>query len=516
MRYPARPNPNKQKTSVSTTLPVPILGLNAKDDIANMGPQYARSMVNIFPDSSTCTVRGGYTEFATTMTNSVRSLIPWVNGSGTVKILAATSDTVFDASSAGTAATLGTSYTNGDYQYVEITTAGGHYTLFCNGADTVKQYDGSSVSAPSYSGTGFTSANMVGVTTHKSRVWFIEINSADTWYLGTDAIAGAASKYPLGGALREGGYIMAAGTYSADAGDGMDDYMAFISSQGEVLLYAGTDPSSANTWALVTRLYTAPPLGRKCLANIGGDLLILTKRGVMSVEALLKYDRAQQEYASVSNKIDPLIIDAATNYGSATGWQLEVHAKKNMLFLNIPVSEDSSYKQFVMNILTGAWCEYNDINSASWLSTGDSLYFGGTSGSTWAAESGYQDNGGAISGKIRTAWNYLDTPGIQKNITLIRPVTTSAATPAISIRVNADYLDEEPSGTVAPNVTTGATWGVATWDSAYWGGNTAVTQKWTSTRAVGMCISVALNLQVNGGECNIHAFDAVGVTGGTL
>lgn len=517
MRIPARPNPLKQRTASTLSMPIPIGGINARDDIANMGPQFALSMVNVWPDYNQIRVRKGYTEHSTSMTNPVRSVMPWVNSSGSVKILAATSDTIYNATTAGTAATsLGTGFTNGDWQHINSTTPGGHFLLMANGADAIRQYDGSSITTPSYTGSGFTAANIINFEIHKSRLWMIEKDSTDVWYLGTNAIAGAASKFPLGGVFKSGGYVMAAGTYSMDAGDGMDDFLAFVSSQGEVLIYAGTDPASANTWQLEGRFKTARPLGRRCLARISGDLLILTEKGVISTQGMLQYGREQQELASASRNIDPVIIQAAELYGSNAGWELTTHDKSNMLILNVPVSADTSYKQYVMNILTGAWSEFNDINSCSWCSTQDALYFGGIAGTVSQAENGYSDNGSNINASFVTAWNYLDSRGVEKHLNMLRLTTTSQGTPGILLTVGADFNEATPSGSISVTASSAAVWDSATWDSAVWGGTTDVTNKWTAATAVGMCFSVAVRLLINGGECNIHAIDVSGTSGGTL
>jgi hypothetical protein len=41
--------------------------------------------------------------------------------------------------------------------------------------------------------------------------------------------------------------------WTNDAGDGVDDYAAFVFSTGEVLVYQGDDPGSVNAWSLIGR-----------------------------------------------------------------------------------------------------------------------------------------------------------------------------------------------------------------------------------------------------------------------
>jgi hypothetical protein len=61
------------------------------------------------------------------------------------------------------------------------------------------------------------------------------------------------------------------GTWTVDGGDGPDDRAVFVTSEGEVIVYQGTNPSSATTWAKIGSYYIGKPLGRRCLEKFGGD-----------------------------------------------------------------------------------------------------------------------------------------------------------------------------------------------------------------------------------------------------
>jgi hypothetical protein len=60
---------------------------------------------------------------------------------------------------------------------------------------------------------------------------------------------------------------MAMADWSIDAGIGIDDYAAFISDQGEVALYKGSDPTSATTWALVGTFWVGARSAGAALPN---------------------------------------------------------------------------------------------------------------------------------------------------------------------------------------------------------------------------------------------------------
>jgi hypothetical protein len=56
--------------------------------------------------------------------------------------------------------------------------------------------------------------------------------------------------------------------------------LVFVTDQGEVMVYRGTDPSSASTWALIGIWIVGAPIGNRCLMKYGGDLLVLTLDGL--------------------------------------------------------------------------------------------------------------------------------------------------------------------------------------------------------------------------------------------
>ena len=105
----------------------------------------------------------------------------------------------------------------------------------------------------------------------------------------------------------------------------------FVTSWGEVLVYKGTDPSSANTWALVGVWQIGAPVGRRCIMKYAGDLLIICQDGVYPMSSALQSSRVNPKVA-LTNKIQFAVSDAVTNYGSNFGWQLISFPKQKHLF----------------------------------------------------------------------------------------------------------------------------------------------------------------------------------------
>ena len=80
--------------------------------------------------------------------------------------------------------------TNGIWEYVNITTAGGSYLMAVNGADSALLYNGATWTNPAI--TGVTSSTLCNITLFKNRLWFIEQYTLKAWYLPTSSIGGAA------------------------------------------------------------------------------------------------------------------------------------------------------------------------------------------------------------------------------------------------------------------------------------------------------------------------------------
>jgi hypothetical protein len=78
----------------------------------------------------------------------------------------------------------------------------------------------------------------------------------------TDAIAGTLQLIPLSGAASKGGKLLFGATWTIDAGDGLDDKCVFVTDQGEVLIFSGTNPSDANNWRQEGRYQVPEPMGK--------------------------------------------------------------------------------------------------------------------------------------------------------------------------------------------------------------------------------------------------------------
>lgn len=490
---PQRGRPTKTAITRSGTIPASIKGWLANESLAKMDPLGAVTLINWFPDPDGIRWRRGSQAFATTpSTTPVETVMVW-QGGATTNIFACTAGAIYDATAGGTITIPAyTGLTSNRWQWLEFATPGGQFLVAVNGFDAPRNFNGTAWSlAPAITGPSNPNA-LIGIWAYKQRLFFIESGTADAWYLPVTSIGGAAVKLPLGSLLLKGGTLIAGATWTHDAGQGPQDYCVFMSSEGEVLVYAGTDPSSATTWSQVAKFTIGRPIGRRCSLNVGADVVILCSDGLMPGSQAMNIDRAAASKAAFTWNIQKAFADAYANYGTNSGWQILSYAKGNMALINVPVVQGLTSEQYVMNVLTGAWCRYIGLNAASWAVRQDDLFFGDMQGRIMQAETGSADINTPISATWISAYNDLGLRGKSKSVRAARPVFISDPGVSPQVAVCVDYNTVTP--TAAQSAITGnqASWDIAKWDQATWPVDNNTMANWVAVAGDGYQIAAAV------------------------
>ena len=470
------------------SLPAPVGGWNARDSIANMEPTDAVTMINMFPTVSSTTLRGGYSQFATGLDGQVQTLMTY-NAGAVSKMFAATSTgKIYDVTTAGpVGAPVISGLTNGIFEYINIATAGGNFLMAVNGIDAPILYDGTTVSTPSI--TGVTATTLKNIMLFKNRIWFIQKETLKAWYLPTSSIGGAAQQFDFSQLARFGGHLVDLDSWTIDAGYGVDDNLAFVTSQGEVIIYRGTDPASAATWGLIGIWKLGSPIGERCMLKWGGDLLVLTYDGLMPMAQSLQSSRLDPRVA-LSDKIQGAITKATTDYGgdhAAVGWQIVYLAKNNAVWINVPVA-DGQQEQYVMNTITKSWAQFQGWYAYCWGIYGDDPYFGsdGYVGKAWDTVN-YTDAGSNIVSQTLQAFNYFGARGVKKYFTRARPSFFSNGFPSIQVGMNIDFdVSDTTAPVIAPYVSFGL-WDNGIWDTSSWGSDGQSINPWLGVTGIGYC-----------------------------
>lgn len=483
--------PMPQRSRVTpASIPAPLGGWNARDALGEMDEKDAVSLINMMPATTSVNLRFGHQQWKTGFGAQVQTLIAY-SGSTTNQLFGIADGSVYNATSSGAVGgAVLSGLTNSKWQYVNITTAGGNFIEMCNGADAVYTYNGTNWVDQSGNISGVTSSTLININVHKNRVWFCQVGTLKAWYLPVQSISGAAAALDLSAFAPHGGYLMAMATWTIDAGYGVDDLAVFVTSNGDVLVYRGTDPSSASTWALVGVWWMGSPVGRRCFVKWKGDLLIICQDGVMQLSGALQSSRLNPRVA-ITNKIQYAMSTAVTNYGSNFGWQLLPFPKQNLLLLNVPVSEGALQEQYAMNTITGAWGRFQGWYANCWELFGDDIYFGGNGfvGKAWSTNA---DAGNAIQWSALQAFNYFDSRGQAKRFSRFRPTFQLTGAPMINGNMAVDFDQTAPTSALAVVSGTGGTWDSSTWDSGVWGGYN-FSRAWQGATGVGFCAAPNLS-----------------------
>lgn len=502
----AQRKPRGAATGRTVSVPAPVGGLNAVDSIAAMVATDAIILDNWFPTPTFVTLRAGYSQQSTGLPGWVETLMGYSSLTTTEKLFAISGTAVYDCTASGAVgAAVVTGLTNARWEYTNVAAPGGSSLYAANAVDAPLYYDGSAwtkvtgISTPAI--TGVTTTTLRNPIVWKSRLWFIQNNTNLAWYLLVQSIGGAASSFDLSTIFRLGGSLQAIMTFSLASANSFDDYIGFLSTEGELAVYQGTDPSSSTAFSIVGVYRCGKPIGRRCWFKYGADAVIICADGLISVTKLISVGIQQPEDA-VSYKIQNLINNDAQTYGANFGWEGVVYPLGNKLIINVPENTNSRYHQYVQSTVAAdkrgrnSWCTYGMItspwNAATFCALGNKLYFGGNT-TVALADTGTNDNGSQIVGSVQPAYSYMKTDK-QKQYTMVRPLlqTTGNVTPVMSL--NVDFQNSPPTGTPTFSTTTASLWNVALWNVSYWSTGPIIQKNWQTVSGIGFAATIYLQV----------------------
>ena len=472
----------RSQTSSVDSYAAPVGGWNARDSLATMKHTDAITLQNWFPRSSYVEFRGGYASHATGLTGIAKTLAVHSSLAGTRKMFALTDSGIYDVSAAGAVGASVLARTNSKHQANTFGDGTYNWLIACNGVDKPAYYNGTTwtavdgITSPAL--TGVTTTTIVFSLTFKGRLIFLVKDSLSFWYLAAGAAGGALTAFDLSGEFTRGGYLMACATWTRDGGSGVDDYAVFITSEGEAAVYQGTNPNSSTTWAKVGSYSIGRPLGRRCVTQYGADCVITTENGVFPLSALLANGDEERNKFALSYKIQSAMSEAARASGSLYGWKVTVFPKQDAMIVNIPVNEEVEQKQYVMNTVTKAWCNFTNWNAEDFAVFNGELYFSHST-AVYKAWTGTDDAGSNISFYGKQAFSDFGTPKT-KQCKMFMPILAVTGDVTYLADIDVDFEDGNISTTASYTVLAGATYDAALYDVAYWAYNTKIVKRWSS------------------------------------
>jgi hypothetical protein len=511
--------PQAQIKAEGASVPAPIEGWDALSPKAAMSPKRAVRLRNWFPQPGYVELRKGHVVHSDTGSGMPVDTVAAYQGVSSRELYAWSGSDIYDVTTGPTGSSVVSGLNSSRSQFINFATTGGNFLYTVNGVDDPQIYNGTVWSTPVI--TGITASDIIGINSHKNRLWFTLTNSSDAAYLPVDSIQGAAVRFPLGGLWNQGGYLMAMGTWSVDGGNGPDDYAVFVSSRGQVAIYSGTNPASAATWQLVGVFDMGAPIGRRCLTKVGADIAIICVDGVVPLSRAMIFERAAAQKVSLTQNIQPEMNQAATQYMNNFGWQLISYPRGTRAILNVPQIENNTQVQFVMNTINGAWCLFDGMNANSWELLNDRLYFGGNDGIVYLADEGGCDPVNILRADMMTAYNYYGERGREKRWMMCRPLLNTDQSVSPGLAFNTDFQDTAGISVSQTTPLGSALWDVALWDDGLWAPGVVTVSSWTSVTGLGYCASIRMvvdipNTSVNDITLQVVSFDLTLEKGGFI
>ena len=494
---------SRQTKSISYTLPAPLKGLNVRDSLADMEAGFAIVMDNYIPQDTKVALRPGYIEYITT-NNKVYTLVEYIKGNSR-KFLAVIGNKIWDISSP----TNPTVYDSPTLTDAHCQTAQyKNYLYFVNGVDVPKVYYIDDNNEAHLGAWGFSSENLapekiVNVSVSKQRLWFVEKNTLKVWYPETAGnVSGTLQCFDLAQVCRFGGHLVAVANWTQDGGQGIDDLTVFITSEGEALIYSGSNVNSASDWKLRGSYKISRPVGYRCLVPYQGDVVIISEDGYIPLSKALPMEQANASQISFSDNIRGLVLERTSKYATLYGWQGIIYSRRGYGIFNVPVG--NQFEQHVININTGAWCRWTDIRALCWGSFNGRMYFG-SDNAVFLFDEGWSDNGIAIKGSVEQAYNNLGTNSLKK-VQLLNPRTRSGSGFALVIYTNADMESRRIDYEESIGSSGISKWNKVKWSNlispsgALWGmsGSHVIRSQWIANSSTGYKISLVFKTNTRG------------------
>jgi hypothetical protein len=531
MRTPAAQTQPKPRAAQLKTFPAPTSGWIANQNLLTPNALGANGrrvvgasiLENWFPTATGIRMRGGSDLFATVGNTSdpIVSLFSYLNGNA-ANLFAATSSAIYDITSPTSADDvyltdqLGNSLVDqngnflvssfsipagpdvdllasGAWSVEQFSTPGGTFLVCVNGVDTPLIFNGTSWStSPAITGVDPTTLSFVFAS--KFRLWFIQKDTLNIYYLAPNAIGGAATLLPLGGIFTLGGSLMYGGTWSIESGDGPSEQTVFVTSEGEVAAYQGDDPSAAATFTRQGVYRVGTPLGPNSFIRTGGDLTIATNIGLVPLSTA--FQRALAALSSVAVSYPIQIEWNSAVAATVPNWQVALWPAQQMILIAPPNPSGAVPEIFVANVITGAWGSYTGWNVTCMQVFNNRLFFGSDSGKIVEAETTGSDQGAAYTCTVVPLFDPLKSPAALKTGLEARAVLRGVSQPNVQMSLQADYVVNLPSAPDDTTVTADNVWGTGIWGVAQWGtvANLQTFSEWKSVPGAGYSLSPATQI----------------------
>jgi hypothetical protein len=501
-----------------TTLPAPTRGLIDNENLTFMQPGGAVLMDNWMPTTRGAKLRGGCIRWNTLPeTTPVISAFSYVSGS-VARMFAGNASKLYEVTFSGTPILVKDSQSSGNYSSAQMANMSGDYLLAVNDmGDLPLRFDGtgwevldhtlptppdSLISGPAGTTVEF-GANLTYVWKYANRWFFIEGGSMNAWYLDINAIGGELQLIPLSGSASKGGKLLFGATWTIDAGDGLDDKCVFVTDEGEVLIFTGTNPSDAANWRQEGRYMIPKPMGMNAHAPLGGDLLIATTDGIVPLSAAITKEAGQLQLAMLTATIRSTWRGEVLA-NSEWPWTMQRWDEYGGMFVTWPGYPVGERRCAAVNTATGAWSRVIGWDATCFIRMRGDMFFGTQDGYIMQADRTGYDDGVPYTCTIVGGWEMFQSPSQQVVWHQARAAFIAGSNEPFNPQLAActDYVINVPQPPV-PGIDPGVqdVWDQGLWDEALWDQPTVTVPSvsntgWVSIGATGFSHAPVLQVTV--------------------
>lgn len=369
------------QTSQVIPVPIPIKGLNWRDPLAAMDPQYSPYIVGVEPEPQYLRMRNGWTIHAT-LTDATSVLGLGMFGNSALFAYAQHSgggavNRIYNVTAAGAQAAAAAVHACGtnvaDEAYVVKFNRRTAFVGETDYTNCARVWNGSTWAAWAFTLSG-TVQGARTVLSHKGRTYMF--GGAVMIYSDLTGVMGACTSIDLTTLFEESDEICWAGRLTHPSGSENEALLAFGNAAGEILVYAGDNPAAAN-WQLVGRFKVGRPLFYNAALEYNNDIWICCETGIVSLRRLFTAGDGNADAVTVTSAINPYwtaLMSAIKNASPSVGLfnsQCSIaywpEQNKIAVLVNGAINVDSAFTAewstlFVHNTVSGAWIPQLLIN----------------------------------------------------------------------------------------------------------------------------------------------------------
>lgn len=429
-------------------LDAPIEGWDAFHALDAMPPTAAVVLDNLIPGPGKVETRRGHVEFIDlNQSGHFIETVSSLNQNGVEFLLLACNGGVWfiegDDPATLTQLSAPGTFNSSRWQHSTFRTLGEDVVLILtNGVDTPQVFDGATltpiVDTNDVAGDGFGDGPFVGSCVFKGRVYYWKPGDDGFYYAQAGSYQGDLNRFDLGTVVLRGGELIDVKSWTRqDSGDGKDDFIVYIFSTGEILVYQGDDPQDLAYWELIGRFYTSEPMSYRGTEHYGADLIVMTRDGYMNLGQVMQQGRTvdiSQFSMMIHNAITSRTEDSKNRYG----WQAKLVPADGLFIFNVPLS-GNRFEQHVLNTATMRWCRFTDLNVICMELHSDELYGGAVDGRLYKLLNSAADRGEPIQFTCLTAYQTFGDGGNQNHLTAAQILSTHEQPQKIKIQAYSDY-----------------------------------------------------------------------------